>query len=88
MRTFRSDSRLLALVLTIAGRLVLGGMAGSQTMRAQQSPQPASTASSNRSNVSKPTDLRLRSLGEVPNHGVQVTAGEKSYHGSVGPYLR
>jgi hypothetical protein len=83
----RSDSRLLALVLTIAGRLLLGGMAGSQTMRAQQSPQPASTASSNRSNVSKPTDLRLRSLGEVPNHGVQVTAGEKSYHGSVGPYL-
>ena len=48
MIIFRSDSRLLAsAVLTIAGRLVLGGMVGSQTMRAQQSPQVASIVSSN-----------------------------------------
>jgi hypothetical protein len=84
MMIFRSDSRLLASVLMIAGRLVLGGMVGSQTMRAQQSPQPASIVSSNRSDVSKPTDLRLRSFREASNQGVRVIAGDKSYHGSVG----
>jgi hypothetical protein len=32
-------------------------------------------------------DLRLRSLCDPANHGSQMTATDKSYHGSVGPYL-
>jgi hypothetical protein len=85
--TFKRGSRTRVLVVTIAG-ILAAALACSQIVTAQQSSGPANSAPSGPHPLG-PTaaGLRVRQVNKALSETGQIAASDKSYHGSVGPYV-
>lgn len=75
-------------VLAVVSCFMFGGLGEGPIMSAQQGPPPVEPLPSDRSSDGpKPSDLRLRQLGQMSSNGSRAAANPKRYLGSVGSYL-